>query len=139
MFLGPLGEFDRVGYDVDFCTPTGRRPNCIPVSMDSDFFDPPLQRSVTSREMAERSREIDDPSTQQGKRLDNRQALIFKIVRQIAAEGVPILLVEQNAHMALGVAHRAYVLEVGKIVLEGPAKQLAKDDKIRRAYLGVHE
>jgi putative intracellular protease/amidase len=69
--VGPLGEFDRVGYDVDFCTPNGRRPNCIPVSMDPDFFDPPLQRSVTSREMAARSREIDDPSTEQGRRLDN--------------------------------------------------------------------
>jgi putative intracellular protease/amidase len=69
--VGPLGEFDRVGYQVDFCTPTGRRPNCIPVSMNPDFFDPPLQRSVTSREMADRSREIDDPSTQQGQRLHN--------------------------------------------------------------------
>lgn len=69
--VGPLGEFDRAGYQVDFCTPNGRRPNCIPVSMDPDFFDPPLQRSVTSPEMAARSREIDDPSTEQGKRLDN--------------------------------------------------------------------
>ena len=69
--VGPLGEFDRVGYEVEFCTPTGRRPNAIPVSMDPDFFDPPLQRSVTSPEMAARVREIDDPSTQQGKRLDN--------------------------------------------------------------------
>jgi len=66
-------------------------------------------------------------------------ALIFKIVRTIAATGTTILLVEQNAHMALGVASRAYVLEVGQIVLEGPAKELAKDDKIRRAYLGVHD
>ncbi len=66
-------------------------------------------------------------------------ALIFKIVRTIAAEGTTILLVEQNAHMALGVAQRAYVLEVGKIVLEGPAKQLASDDKIRKAYLGIHD
>jgi branched-chain amino acid transport system ATP-binding protein len=66
-------------------------------------------------------------------------ALIFKIVRTIAAEGTTILLVEQNAHMALGVASRAYVLEVGQIVLEGPAKQLAKDDQIRKAYLGVHD
>jgi branched-chain amino acid transport system ATP-binding protein len=66
-------------------------------------------------------------------------ALIFKIVRTIAAEGTTILLVEQNAHMALGVAQRAYVLEVGKIVLDGPAKQLASDDKIRKAYLGIHE
>jgi len=69
--VGPLGEFDRVGYEVDFCTPTGRRPNAIPVSMDPDYFDPPLQRSVTSPEMAARVREIDDPLTQQGKRLEN--------------------------------------------------------------------
>jgi putative intracellular protease/amidase len=68
--VGPLGEFDRVGYQVDFCTPTGKRPNAIPVSMDPDFFDPPLQRSVTTPEMAARVREIDDPSTAQGKRLD---------------------------------------------------------------------
>ena len=66
-------------------------------------------------------------------------ALIFKIVRTIAKDGTTILLVEQNAHMALGVASRAYVLEVGEIVLEGPAKQLAKDDKIRKAYLGIHD
>jgi putative intracellular protease/amidase len=69
--VGPLGEFDRAGYAVDFCTPTGRRPNAIPVSMDPDFFDPPLQRPVTSAEMAARVREIDDPTTEQGKRLDN--------------------------------------------------------------------
>jgi branched-chain amino acid transport system ATP-binding protein len=66
-------------------------------------------------------------------------ALIFKIVKTIAADGTTILLVEQNAHMALGVASRAYVLEVGQIVLEGDAKQLAKDDKIRKAYLGIHD
>ncbi len=66
-------------------------------------------------------------------------ALIFKIVKTIAADGTTILLVEQNAHMALGVASRAYVLEVGQIVLEGPAKDLAKDDKIRKAYLGIHD
>jgi branched-chain amino acid transport system ATP-binding protein len=66
-------------------------------------------------------------------------ALIFKIVRTIAAEGTTILLVEQNAHMALGVARRAYVLEVGTIRLEGPAAELAKDDTIRKAYLGIHD
>ena len=66
-------------------------------------------------------------------------ALIFKIVKTIAADGTTILLVEQNAHMALGVASRAYVLEVGEIVLQGPAKEMAKDDKIRKAYLGIHE
>jgi branched-chain amino acid transport system ATP-binding protein len=66
-------------------------------------------------------------------------ALIFRIVKKIAAEGTTILLVEQNAHMALGVANRAYVLEVGQIVLEGPAQDLAKNDQIRKAYLGIHD
>jgi len=66
-------------------------------------------------------------------------ALIFKIVKEIAAGGTTILLVEQNAHMALGVANRAYVLEVGKIVLSGVARDLAKNDQIRKAYLGIHD
>jgi branched-chain amino acid transport system ATP-binding protein len=65
-------------------------------------------------------------------------ALIFKIVRTIAAEGTTILLVEQNAHQALRVANTAHVLEVGALVASGPAKQLAADDQIRKAYLGVH-
>lgn len=69
--VGPLREFDQAGYHVDFCTPNGRRPNAVPVSMDDDFLDPPLQRSVTTREMAARTREIDDPSTVQGKRLQH--------------------------------------------------------------------
>ena len=63
-------------------------------------------------------------------------ATIFKIIREINAGGTTILLVEQNAHMALNVAHRAYVLEVGKIAMEGAAADLAKSDEVRRAYLG---
>ncbi|MFN0132958.1 MAG: ABC transporter ATP-binding protein [Phycisphaerales bacterium] len=62
---------------------------------------------------------------------------IFKIIREINAAGTTILLVEQNAHMALKVAHRAYVLEVGKIEMEGPAADLAASDEVRKAYLGV--
>jgi len=64
--------------------------------------------------------------------------LIFKIVKTIAAGGTTILLVEQNAHMALGVAQSAHVLEVGTLVESGPAERLARDDKIRKAYLGAH-
>ncbi len=62
---------------------------------------------------------------------------IFKIIRDINQTGTTILLVEQNAHQALKVAHRAYVLEVGRIVLEGEAKKLAESDDVRKAYLGV--
>jgi branched-chain amino acid transport system ATP-binding protein len=64
--------------------------------------------------------------------------LIFQIVRTIVAEGTTILLVEQNAHMALRVATTGHVLEVGALVTSGPAAELARDDKIRKAYLGVH-
>jgi branched-chain amino acid transport system ATP-binding protein len=61
---------------------------------------------------------------------------VFDIVREINAQGTAILLVEQNAAMALGVASRAYVMEAGRIVLEGEAEHLQADAQVRRAYLG---
>lgn len=61
---------------------------------------------------------------------------IFSIIREINQSGTTILLVEQNAHMALSIAHRAYVLETGRVVLSGHAKDLAESDEIRKAYLG---
>jgi branched-chain amino acid transport system ATP-binding protein len=61
---------------------------------------------------------------------------IFKIIREINQAGTTILLVEQNAHMALQCAHYAYVLEVGRIVTEDAASTLAASDEVRKAYLG---
>lgn len=61
---------------------------------------------------------------------------IFDIVRRIAHEGTTILLVEQNAALALEVSHRAYVLETGRVVLEGQAAALRRDARVRQAYLG---
>lgn len=61
---------------------------------------------------------------------------IFRIVAEINEQGVSILLVEQNAAMALSVADRAYVLETGRIVLEGPARRVREDPEVQRAYLG---
>ncbi|MEZ6064290.1 MAG: ABC transporter ATP-binding protein [Planctomycetaceae bacterium] len=63
---------------------------------------------------------------------------IFQVIREINEQGMTILLVEQNAHMALRVAHRAYVLETGEIAMQGPAAELAKSDEVRKAYLGGH-
>ncbi len=63
--------------------------------------------------------------------------LIFKIIRDINQAGTTILLVEQNAHMALKVAQEACVLEVGKIVMRDKASVLAESDEVRKAYLGV--
>jgi branched-chain amino acid transport system ATP-binding protein len=61
---------------------------------------------------------------------------IGKIVRSINERGIGVVLVEQNARLALGVAHNAYVLETGSVVLAGEAKELARSDHIRKAYLG---
>ena len=61
---------------------------------------------------------------------------IFEIVREINAQGTPILLVEQNALMALDAASRGYVLETGMIALEGPAKDLRDNAQVRKTYLG---
>jgi branched-chain amino acid transport system ATP-binding protein len=62
---------------------------------------------------------------------------IFEIVAEINAQGTPILLVEQNALMALDAASRGYVLETGVIALEGPAKDLSANERVRKAYLGI--
>ena len=62
---------------------------------------------------------------------------MFRIARDVNAEGVSILLVEQNVAMALDIAHRAYVLEEGRIAAEGIPADLAAEPHIRRAYLGL--
>jgi branched-chain amino acid transport system ATP-binding protein len=58
------------------------------------------------------------------------------VIREINAEGTTILLVEQNAHMALMTAHRGYVMETGRIVLQDTTRALLASDRIKKAYLG---
>jgi branched-chain amino acid transport system ATP-binding protein len=76
---------------------------------------------------------LDEPSMGLAPRL---VAKIFEIVREIAGRGVTILLVEQNARLALEVAHRGYVMESGTIGLEGEARSLLENPRVREAYLG---
>ncbi len=61
---------------------------------------------------------------------------IFKIIEELNQQGTTILLVEQNARMALAIAHRGYVLQTGEIHLQGPAAQLREDEEVRKTYLG---
>ena len=61
---------------------------------------------------------------------------IFSIIKSLNDNGTTVLLVEQNASMALSIADRAYVLETGRIVKEGSGSDLLRDDDVRRAYLG---
>jgi branched-chain amino acid transport system ATP-binding protein len=62
---------------------------------------------------------------------------IFEVVQKINGNGVTVLLVEQNAHIALQIAHRGYVIETGRMVLEGVAAELLQNDYIKKAYLGI--
>ena len=62
---------------------------------------------------------------------------IFTTIEEVNREGVTILLVEQNAKMALSIASRAYVLETGNVVMEGEGKAMLRDDNVRKAYLGA--
>ena len=61
---------------------------------------------------------------------------IFEIINQINAQGTTIFLVEQNAHLALQLTHRGYVMETGEITIEGASPELLKDERVRQAYLG---
>jgi branched-chain amino acid transport system ATP-binding protein len=63
--------------------------------------------------------------------------MVGDIIKEIRKTGVSVLLVEQNATVALSLSDRAYVLEVGSIILEGPAEDVATNDLVRTAYLGV--
>lgn len=63
---------------------------------------------------------------------------IFNIIQEINSQGTSILLVEQNAHMALSVAHRGYVLETGRVVIEGDTSDLFNNPQVAKAYLGAH-
>jgi branched-chain amino acid transport system ATP-binding protein len=62
---------------------------------------------------------------------------IFNVIKRIRERGVTVLLVEQNAHMSLAIADRAYVLETGRIIMNGPAKEIERDPRVKAAYLGA--
>lgn len=67
----------------------------------------------------------------------NLVLMIFELIESINKQGITILLIEQNANMALSISHRAYVLETGNISMSGNAKDLADDPRVKKAYLGI--
>lgn len=62
---------------------------------------------------------------------------IMETIRGISARGITVLLIEQNVHMSLPMSHRAYVLENGRVVLEGPGEEMLRNPHVRVSYLGV--
>lgn len=76
---------------------------------------------------------LDEPSMGLAPQVVER---VFEVIAEVNKEGIPVLLIEQNAQMALGAAQRGYVIETGEIVLEDDAKTLLGNDQVRKAYLG---
>jgi len=76
---------------------------------------------------------LDEPSLGLAPQVVER---IFQVLREVSSQGVALLLVEQNAHKALQLAHRAYVLETGEVVMTGTGKELLASPEVRKAYLG---
>jgi branched-chain amino acid transport system ATP-binding protein len=76
---------------------------------------------------------LDEPSLGLAPQVVER---IFGVLREVNQAGVALLLVEQNAHKALQLAHRAYVLETGSVVMQGSGRELLASPEVRRAYLG---
>jgi branched-chain amino acid transport system ATP-binding protein len=76
---------------------------------------------------------LDEPSLGLAPQVVER---IFQVLREVSQAGVALLLVEQNAHKALQIAHRAYVLETGEVVMQGTGRELLASPEVRRAYLG---
>src|SRR3546814_7148026 len=104
----------------------------------SDVCSSDLQMLAMGRAMISRPRLLllDEPSMGLAPLMVEK---IFDVVRTIAAEGVTILLIEQNAKLALETSSRGYVMESGRVILEGPSDQLLDDPKVRAAYLGEEE
>ena len=135
--LGAWGRLDRRGLDEDFERVFGYFPVLRERRRQtgSTLSGGEQQMLAVARALMLRPRLLllDEPSLGLAPMIVRE---IFRILRAVNREGVTILLVEQNAAMALDLADHVFLLETGRIVLEGPSEVLRKDDAIRRAYLG---
>jgi len=137
--IGPLDVFDAAGYDVDFCTPTGKRPNAIPVSMDPAFIDPPLGRPVTSPAVAERVRLYDNPLTKEGLRLERPLNLSELLPERPYAAAPAHVRMLETYNRRLSSAIAKLVLDYDGILIvggSGPIMDLANNGRVHELILG---
>lgn len=136
--VGPLDQFDAAGYQVDFCTPTGKRPNAIPVSWDPLYVDPPLNRPVTTEIIAKKVLDLDDPTSTQGKRLENPISLADRLPdRPYAASPTYVRGLEAyNRNLARALEdfeiYDALVIVGGS----GPIRDMANNGRVHDLILG---
>jgi len=136
--IGPLEVFQKAGYELDFFTPTGKRPNAIPVSKDPDYIDPPLGRSVTTAAIAARTQQFDDPSTPEGALLEHPINLAERLPERpyAAAPGYVRALENYNRDLDRALetfAHYDALLIVGG---SGPIVDMANNGRVHELILG---
>ena len=130
--VGPLDTFDAAGYKVDFATPHGKRPIPLPPSMDPDYIDPPLGKSVTSKEVAKKTRDL-DASSRYDKPID-----ISKWVPERPYWSSPTLLRDMEAYYAKLDALGGDLAKYDSILLvggSGPIVDIANNDRIHALIL----
>ncbi|TFY97422.1 ABC transporter ATP-binding protein [Ramlibacter rhizophilus] len=136
LVLGGYMRSDRAGFEADVERMVGRFPALKKRLKQAagTLSGGEQQMLVIARALLMRPRllMLDEPSLGLAPLV---VADIFRLIRELNREGLTILLVEQNARQALKLSHRAYVMETGRVVLEGP--DLARDERVRQAYLGV--
>lgn len=131
--IGPLEMFDAAGYEVNFATPKGRRPSALPPSMDPDYIDPPLGRSVTSPEMAEKVRAID-----KSPRLDKPLSIAALMPERPYFSSHNLIRELEAYHKAVDAAGRGRLAEYDALLIvggSGPIVDLANNQMVHDIIL----
>jgi putative intracellular protease/amidase len=126
--MGPLEAFDAAGYAVQFATPMGRRPRALPPSMDPEYIDPPLGRSVTSPEMAEKVRAID-----KSPRLDNPLNLAKLMPERPYFSSHNLIRELEAYHTAVDAAVKGWLAKYEALLIvggSGPIVDLANNQRV---------
>jgi putative intracellular protease/amidase len=131
--VGPVEAFDARGYRTTFITPNGKRPHALPPSLDSEYIDPPLGRSVTTRDMARRARALDDSS-----RLDNPLSLAELIPERPYYSALNHLRDLEEYNRLLTVATGELIRDFDALVIvggSGPIVDLANNERLHELVL----
>ncbi|MFE2755223.1 type 1 glutamine amidotransferase domain-containing protein [Actinosynnema sp. NPDC059335] len=134
--VGPLEAFDARGYQVTFVTPTGKRAHALPPSMDADYIDPPLGRTVTTPEMARAVRALDESD-----RLDNPLSLADLIPERPYHSSINFLRELEAYHRNLQPAVDDLVAAYDALVLvggSGPLVDMVNNERLHEVVLGFH-
>ena len=135
--IGPLETFDAAGYKVDFATPKGKRPVALPPSMDPDYIDPPLGKSVTSKAVAEKVKAID-----KSPRLDNPINISEKMPERPYFSSHELIRELEEYHKAVDAARNGWLAQYDAMLIvggSGPIVDLVNNQRVHDIILSFQE